>query len=59
MIVPWDRMLRAALSAGIGPDAFWRLSLQEWRWLSAGAAGMQGTDLNALMAAFPDEGERE
>ena len=52
-------MLRAALSAGIAPDAFWRLSLREWRWL-AGERGeaMSRAQLAALMGAYPD-GEEE
>lgn len=59
MIVPWERMLRAALSAGIAPDAFWRLSLREWRWLTAGAPAMGGADLRTLMAAYPDKEDKE
>lgn len=35
-MLPWGDMLRAAVAAGLSPDAFWRLSLREWRWLSAG-----------------------
>nr|WP_321510039.1 phage tail assembly chaperone [uncultured Hyphomonas sp.] len=56
---PWRDMLRAALSAGITPDAFWRLSLREWRWL-AGERGdaMSRAQLAALMGAYPD-GEEE
>ena len=54
-LFPWGAMLRAALSAGIAPEAFWRLSLCEWRWL----AGDRGTAmdrgrLDALMGNYPD-----
>ena len=50
-------MLRAALSAGIGPEAFWRLSLKEWRWLARGGGDLPQNELAALMAAYPDEVE--
>lgn len=53
--IPWGAMLRAALAAGIPPDAFWRLSLKEWRWLAEGTRCMAGKELAALMAAYPDE----
>ena len=55
---PWRDMLRAALAAGITPDAFWRLSLREWRWL-AGERGdaMSRGQLAALMGAYPDGGD--
>jgi uncharacterized phage protein (TIGR02216 family) len=51
---PWGAMLRAALSAGIAPEAFWRLSLREWRWLAAQGDGMSRGRMMALMEAFPD-----
>ncbi len=54
-MLPWGAMLRAALSAGVPTEAFWRLSLREWRWLAGGgAAGMGEGELAALMSAFPD-----
>ena len=28
-------MLRSALTLGMSPEAFWRLSLKEWRMLTA------------------------
>ena len=53
---PWRDMLRAALSAGIAPDAFWRLSLREWRWLAGeGGVAMSRGRMMALMEAFPDQ----
>ena len=57
-LFPWGAMLRAALSTGITPDAFWRLSLREWRWL-AGEAGdaMSRGRLAVLMGAYPDGGD--
>jgi hypothetical protein len=51
-------MLRAALSAGIAPEAFWRLSLREWRWLAGnGGDAMSRMRFAVLMSAFPDGGE--
>ena len=53
-------MLRAALSAGITPDAFWRLSLREWRWLAGERSdAMSRAQLAALMGAFPDGNVRD
>ena len=54
-MLPWAVMLRAALSAGVTPDAFWRLSLREWRWLAGeGDEAMSRGRLAVLMGAFPD-----
>ena len=55
-MLPWGAMLRAALSAGIAPEAFWRLSLREWRWLAGGGGGMSRGRLAAMIAAHPDGG---
>lgn len=53
-------MLRTALAMGVQPDAFWRLSLKEWRMLTERtAAPTLGRDgLETLMARWPDEGAR-
>lgn len=51
-------MLRTALALGIAPEAFWRLSVREWRMLTAadgGAAPMERSDLERMMEAWPDE----
>ena len=54
-LFPWRAMLRAALAAGIAPEAFWHLSLREWRWLSGGrGAAMDRGRLAALMGVYPD-----
>ncbi|MFT4954344.1 MAG: putative phage protein (TIGR02216 family) [Brevundimonas sp.] len=53
----WAPMLRAALAMGIPPGAFWRLSLKEWRMLTAverGPAPMGRGRLDELMARWPD-----
>ena len=54
----WGGRLRlAAERFAIGPEAFWRLSLPEWRALAEGTApevlGRGG--LEGLMAEHPDE----
>lgn len=53
-------MLRTAVALGVQPEAFWRLSLKEWRMLTerAGAPTLERGGLEALMARWPDEGAR-
>lgn len=54
---PWPAMLRLAARAGVTPEAFWRLSLKEWRMLTApmaGAAPLGRAELERLAAAWPD-----
>lgn len=54
----WAGMMRAAAAMGVSPQAFWRLSLREWRWLKAGAAGsasMGRADLDEMMRRWPDK----
>jgi len=52
----WAAALRhAARVWGIAPEAFWLLSLREWRWLTAAETRpLEQGELAALMAAFPD-----
>ena len=53
----WGPMLKAALAMGVGPEAFWRLSLKEWRMLTAPAsdgAPMDRAGFEALAARWPD-----
>lgn len=47
----------AQASFGVAPEAFWRLSLAEWRALtaSAGAPILQRDELAALCARYPDQ----
>jgi uncharacterized phage protein (TIGR02216 family) len=49
--------LRLAARLGIGPEAFWRLSLVEWRALTevAPTPVPSRADLAALIARYPDE----
>ncbi len=32
---PWPEMMRLAVRLGVQPEGFWRLSLKEWRMLTA------------------------
>lgn len=55
----WAVMMRlAAERFGVTPEAFWRLSLVEWRALTGRpeAAAMTRVDLERMAAAWPDEG---
>ena len=55
-MTPWPQLLRLAVQMGITPEAFWRLSLAEWRALTAepsDALSRQGFE--ALARRFPDE----
>ena len=54
----WADALRlATLRLAIAPEAFWRLSLVEWRALTDAPAAPVLTRgaLDALLARFPDE----
>lgn len=51
-------MMRAAVAMGVSPEGFWRLSLREWRWLTAGEAGvvpMGRGGLDEMMRRWPDD----
>ena len=54
----WRAALRlATLGLAIPPEAFWRLSLAEWRALTETPAApiLNPAALDALIARFPDE----
>jgi len=55
-MTPWPALLRlAAVRLGIAPEAFWRLSLPEWRALTDETPdGLTRTRLDELLAAWPD-----
>lgn len=54
-MLPWAEMMRTAISMGVAPDVFWRLSLAEWRWLTGSAErGFERTTLEGLMMIYPD-----
>lgn len=53
---PWAAMLRVAVQFGIMPEAFWRLSLREWRMLTAGEAQpvMGRAEFERMLEAYGD-----
>ena len=53
----WGAMLRTAVRLGIQPEAFWRLSLKEWRMLMDDGAGaaMTRVELEALETRLEGE----
>jgi uncharacterized phage protein (TIGR02216 family) len=55
--VSWAEPLRLALSLGLPPEAFWRLSLVEWRMLTEAPPSPVPTraGLAELVARYPDE----
>lgn len=56
-MTPWSEMIQAAARMGVGPEGFWRLSLKEWRMLTAAgpqAAPMGRAALEQLAARWPD-----
>ena len=58
-VTPWGAKRRIAALIGVAPDAFWRLSLKEWRMLTeapGGAVPMGRTALEQLMEDWPDDG---
>lgn len=58
MRTPWGEMLRTAVTLGVAPSAFWRLSLTEWRMLTARPSTAQPMDRGAferLAEVWPDE----
>ncbi|MDO8295090.1 MAG: phage tail assembly chaperone [Caulobacter sp.] len=57
MTTPWPAMLRlAAERLRIAPDAFWRLSLAEWRALTRedGPLALDRAGFDALLRHYPD-----
>jgi len=58
-MTPWGGMLQTAARLGVGPEGFWRMSLREWRMLTArpDEAGPPGRmDFERMVAAWPDDG---
>jgi len=55
-MTPWPQLIRLAAQLGVTPEAFWRLSLAEWRALSGGEAeALSRGQFDALTRRFPDE----
>ena len=51
-------MLWTAARLGIGPEAFWRLSLREWRMLTerpGGVVPIGRLDFERMAEAWPDD----
>ena len=59
MTPAWAGRLRVAARLGVSPEAFWRLSLAEWRALTEAAAPerLGWSALAALTDRYPDEAE--
>lgn len=56
-MTPWDEMLRTAARLGVAPEGFWRLSLREWRMLTArpgGGTPMARSEFERMAEAWPD-----
>ena len=54
----WPGMMRTAAMLGVGPEGFWRLSVREWRMLTArtdGAGPLGRGEMGAMMERWPDE----
>jgi len=55
-MTPWPALLRLALQLGIAPEAFWRLSLAEWRALtSTRSEALTRAAFEDLARRFPDK----
>lgn len=57
-LLPWPRLMATALQLGITPQAFWSLSVSEWRAAHNEHTVLSRDDLDRLSAAFPDEEPR-
>lgn len=61
MTAEWAGRLRLAMRMGLAPEAFWRLSMAEWRALmeAPAQAALGRAGLEALIAAHPDGVEHD
>jgi len=51
----WPAALRLAVRLGLTPQAFWQLSLCEWRALTGGSTpALDRAALDALLQRYPD-----
>lgn len=53
-LLDWPFLLAEAARMGIPPDAFWRMSLREWRLMVSDRQAMERGELEALLALYPD-----
>lgn len=54
---PWRALIAAGFQLGVSPREFWRLSLREWRALTAPAAAadvLSRAAFDELAQLFPD-----
>jgi uncharacterized phage protein (TIGR02216 family) len=56
-LMDWPRLLAEAARIGVPPDAFWRMSLREWRLLVSDNRAMERGELEALLSLYPDRRE--
>jgi uncharacterized phage protein (TIGR02216 family) len=57
-VTDWAGMLRLALGLGVGPEGFWRLSLKEWRMMTArpgGGTPLGRAALEQMAREWPDD----
>ena len=54
-VLPWADLVSAASRTGLTPQAFWSLSVFEWRALMGEASGLDSGRLGELCRAFPDD----
>lgn len=57
-MTPWGGMLRAAARLGLGPEAFWRLSLREWLMLTerpGSGLPIGRLDFERMAEVWPDD----
>lgn len=56
-MIPFRQWFAYAVSTlGLSPDAFWALTLAEWRWLLPDApAALTRAGLDRLIALYPDQ----
>lgn len=56
-MTPFRQWFAYAISAlGLSPDAFWGLTVAEWRWLQPEAPpALDRRGLDALIALYPDK----
>lgn len=58
MKTPWAEMLQTSVRLGLAPESFWRLSLREWRLLTAMSATdrpMSRAMFEQMAEAWPDD----
>jgi uncharacterized phage protein (TIGR02216 family) len=59
-MIPWRKWFAFAIATlGLSPEAFWGLTIAEWRWLAPEeGAALDRAGLEALLALYPDDADR-